>query len=289
MEGEIKALDWMSDATKERALEKLHAIAQQGRLSRQVARLHDARGQARRLLRERDRAATSSSRERQLAQDRQAGGPRRVGHDAADGERLLQPADERHQLPGRRPAAAALRSEDGRRAQLRQHGRDDRPRADARLRRRGPPVRRQGQPEGLVDAPTDAKAFEERVECVRDQYAQYTIVDDIKINSKLTLGRGRRRPRRDAPRLHRLEGGHREQDLQPVDGFTPDQRFFIGMAQWACENQRPENLRAKAITDLHSPLRYRVNGIVSDLPQFQKAFGCSNEKPMVRKRACRVW
>ena len=75
-------------------------------------------------------------------QDRQAGRPRRVGHDAADRQRLLQPADERHQLPGRRAAAAALRPEAGRRAELRQHRRDDRPRADARLRRRRPPVRR---------------------------------------------------------------------------------------------------------------------------------------------------
>ena len=68
-------------------------------------------------------AATSSSRSAQLAKIGKPRGPRRVGHDAADGQRLLQPADERHQLPRRRAAAAALRSEDGRRAELRQHRR----------------------------------------------------------------------------------------------------------------------------------------------------------------------
>jgi endothelin-converting enzyme/putative endopeptidase len=74
-----------------------------------------------------------------------------------------------------------------------------------------------------------------------------------------------------------------------IDGFTPDQRFFIGYAQWACENERPENLRMHAMTDPHSPGRYRVNGIVSDLPQFQRAFGCKAGQPMVRAKLCRVW
>jgi endothelin-converting enzyme/putative endopeptidase len=61
------------------------------------------------------------------------------------------------------------------------------------------------------------------------------------------------------------------------------------MAQWACENQRPENLRANAITNPHSPGEYRINGPVSDLPQFQKAFNCGEGKPMVKARVCKVW
>jgi len=79
------------------------------------------------------------------------------------------------------------------------------------------------------------------------------------------------------------------EDLKPIDGFSPDQRFFIGYAQWACENNRPENQRLRAMTDPHSPGRYRVNGIVSDLPQFQQAFGCQPGQPMVRPKMCRVW
>ena len=135
----------------------------------------------------------------------------------------------------------------------------------------------------------DAKKFEERVQCVRDQYAQYTVVDDIKINSKLTSGE-------DVADL----GGTllaylawrketESERLRPVDGFTPDQRFFIGFAQWACENDRPENLRVSAITNPHSPGRYRINGIVSNLPEFRTAFSCKTGQPMVQAKMCKVW
>jgi putative endopeptidase len=115
------------------------------------------------------------------------------------------------------------------------------------------------------------------------------VVDDIHINSKLTSGE-------DVADL----GGTllayiawmkatQGEDLRPIDGFSPDQRFFIGYAQWACENNRPENQRVRALTDPHSPGKYRVNGIVSDLPQFQRAFGCQPGQPMVRPKMCRVW
>ena len=77
--------------------------------------------------------------------------------------------------------------------------------------------------------------------------------------------------------------------LQPVDGFTPDQRFFVGMAQWACENTRPEDERLMAATNPHSPGRYRINGVVSNLPEFAKAFSCKAGDPMVRAEACRIW
>ena len=79
------------------------------------------------------------------------------------------------------------------------------------------------------------------------------------------------------------------QDLQPVDGFTPDQRFFIGMAQWACGDERPENKRVSAITNEHSPVEYRINGVVSNMPEFGGAFACHVGQPMVRPKACKVW
>ena len=73
------------------------------------------------------------------------------------------------------------------------------------------------------------------------------------------------------------------------DGFTPDQRYFIGMAQWACENDRPENLRVSAATDPHSPGVARVNGVVVNMPEFQKAFSCKAGQAMVKEKVCRVW
>ncbi|HEY6846494.1 MAG TPA: M13 family metallopeptidase, partial [Terracidiphilus sp.] len=135
----------------------------------------------------------------------------------------------------------------------------------------------------------DAKGFEDRINCVRDQYAGYVIVDDIHINSKLTSGE-------DVADIggtllayiawkKQTEG----QSLAPVDGFTPDQRFFVGMAQWACENDRAENLRVSAITNPHSPGFARINGVVSNMPEFQKAFSCKAGQPMVHTPTCRVW
>jgi putative endopeptidase len=137
--------------------------------------------------------------------------------------------------------------------------------------------------------PQDAKKFEERVNCVRTQYGQYIAVDDIHINSSLTLGE-------DVADLggtllayiawkHATDG----QDLQPVDGLTPDQRFFVGMAQWACGDERIESRRLHATIDPHSPDEFRINGVVANLPQFGDAFGCKPGQPMRRANACRVW
>ena len=73
------------------------------------------------------------------------------------------------------------------------------------------------------------------------------------------------------------------------EGFSPEQRFFIGYAQWACENDRDENKRVSAVTDPHSPGKYRVNGLVVNMPEFAKAFSCKAGQPMVRENRCRVW
>ena len=135
----------------------------------------------------------------------------------------------------------------------------------------------------------DAKKFEEKINCVRDQFADYVVVDDIKINSKLTSGEDVADLGGTLLAYMAWQKAVEGMKLQSAEGFTPDQRFFIGFAQWACENARPEELRANAITDPHSPGKYRINGIVSDLPDFQKAFGCKSGQPMVRANACKVW
>ncbi len=137
--------------------------------------------------------------------------------------------------------------------------------------------------------PADAKAFEERVACVRNQYANYIIVDDIHINSSLTLGEDV--ADLGGTFLAYLAWKHATatQNLQPIADLLPDQRFFVGMAQWACGDERPELKRMRAITDPHSPLAYRINGVVSNLPEFGEAFGCKVGQPMRHQNACRVW
>jgi endothelin-converting enzyme/putative endopeptidase len=135
----------------------------------------------------------------------------------------------------------------------------------------------------------DAAKFNEKTQCIIDQYGQYVVVDDIHINSRLTIGE-------DAADLGGLILAHmawRAQSagklLEARDGLSPEQRFFVGYAQWACENQRPENLRLHAKTDQHSPGRYRVNGLVANMPEFKEAFSCPVTAPLVRRVPCRVW
>ena len=137
----------------------------------------------------------------------------------------------------------------------------------------------------------DAKAFNQRAQCIVDQYAQYTVVDDIKINSKLTLGE-------DAADLGGLvlawmawKTEIAGKVLEQRDGLTPEQRFFVGTAQWTCQNERPESLRVTAKTDPHSPGKFRINGVVVNMPEFAKAFSCKPGQAMVKpkEKVCRVW
>ncbi len=136
---------------------------------------------------------------------------------------------------------------------------------------------------------SDAAEFQKLVDCVRDEYSQFTVVDDIKMNGNLTLGENVADLGGQLLAYIAWKAANKGKDLPPVDGLTPDQRFFIGMAQWACGNERPENLRVSAITDSHSPDEYRINGVVSNMPQFQQAFSCKLGQPMVREKACKVW
>jgi endothelin-converting enzyme/putative endopeptidase len=135
----------------------------------------------------------------------------------------------------------------------------------------------------------DATAFKDRTACVVDQYAQYTVIDNIKINSKLTLGEDVADLGGTLLAYIAWKSATKGQGLEAADGFTPDQRFFIGMAQWACGDERPESKRLHAVTDPHSPLEYRINGVVSNMPEFSHAFACKAGQPMVRPKVCRVW
>jgi len=137
--------------------------------------------------------------------------------------------------------------------------------------------------------PEDAKKFEQRASCISDQYSRYVIVDDIKINGKLTLGE-------DVADLGGVilaymawRAETKGQKLEPIEGLTPEQRFFIGYGQSWCTNTRDETKRLRATVDPHSLEKYRTNGVVSNMPEFQEAFQCKAGAPMVREKRCRVW
>jgi putative endopeptidase len=137
----------------------------------------------------------------------------------------------------------------------------------------------------------DRKKFDERTKCIVDQYAQYVVVDDVHINSKLTLGEDVADLGGEILAYMAWKVDTRGQKLDPIDGLTPDQRFFIGFAQWDCSNERPEDSRLRARTDPHSPATYRINGVIENMPEFARAFACKAGDPMVKpqKRVCKVW
>jgi putative endopeptidase len=137
--------------------------------------------------------------------------------------------------------------------------------------------------------PADAKAFEQRASCVADQYSGYTVDGDTHINGRLTLGENTADNGGLRLALMAYLAGPGARNTAKVDGFTPEQRLFLGWAQSWCESTRPEAERLKAATNPHSSNRYRANGPPSNMPEFQKAFSCKAEAPMVRQDACRVW
>ncbi len=137
----------------------------------------------------------------------------------------------------------------------------------------------------------DREKFNERTKCVSDQYSTYVVVDNVHINGRLTMGEDVADLGGEILAYVAWQGATKDKNLQPADGLTPEQRFFIGFAQWACANERPEDLRMRAQVDPHSPAKYRINGVVVNMPEFAKAFACKAGQPMVNppEKVCRVW
>jgi putative endopeptidase len=135
----------------------------------------------------------------------------------------------------------------------------------------------------------DKKKFEDRTSCIRDQYGSFVTVGDVKLNGKLTLGEntadnGGMRIAYMAL-LDTLAG----KEPPMIDGLSARQRFFLGFANVWCSNRTDAVARMLANIDPHSPGRFRVNGTVSNMPEFREAFHCAATAPMVNQNACRVW
>jgi putative endopeptidase len=137
----------------------------------------------------------------------------------------------------------------------------------------------------------DREKFDTRTKCVDDQYSSYIAVDEVHVNGKLTLGENVADLGGEILAYMAWKDADKDKHLEPIDGLTPEQRFFVGFAQWDCANERPEDIRVRAMTDPHSPGRYRINGVVVNMPEFKEAFSCKAGQPMVKpdKDVCRVW
>jgi putative endopeptidase len=135
----------------------------------------------------------------------------------------------------------------------------------------------------------DAKAFEERAKCLADEYSSFVATDDVHVNGKLTLGENTADNGGLRVSLMALESTFNGKEPGKIDGFTPQQRAFLGFGQVWCENQTPQALRVQAQTNPHSPGQWRTNGVMRNMPEFRKAFGCKEGQPMAPVNACRVW
>ena len=137
----------------------------------------------------------------------------------------------------------------------------------------------------------DAKAFDERAKCISDEYSGFIATGDVHVNGALTLGEntadngGVRIALRALHKTLAAAGKENEK----IDGLTPDQRFFLAFAKVWCSQLTPEATRVLAQSNPHSPPQYRVNGVLSNLTEFQNAFGCQAGDPMVSSKACVVW
>jgi endothelin-converting enzyme/putative endopeptidase len=140
----------------------------------------------------------------------------------------------------------------------------------------------------------DRKAFDERTDCIAREYEGFVSVKDpvngdVHLNGRLTLGENTADNGGLRVAYKALQKALAGQPRARIDGFTPEQRFFLGFANVWCQNVTDATARQRAQTDPHSPGRFRVIGSVSNMPEFKEAFGCQASQPMVRENACRVW
>ncbi len=138
----------------------------------------------------------------------------------------------------------------------------------------------------------DKAEFESRTGCLADQYSKYSPVEGVTLNGKLTLGENTADNGGVKLAFMALQDQMKKNAsaVKPdVEGYTPEQRFFLGYAQVWCQNVTPETSRVLAVTDPHSSGQFRVNGVVVNSEAFQKAFSCKAGQPMVSENACHVW
>ena len=146
--------------------------------------------------------------------------------------------------------------------------------------------------------PADRKAFTERTKCVADEYSGFEAAPAKgdtpaqMLKGELTLGENT--ADNGGLRIAYLAlldtlAAQGKAISDKIDGYTEAQRYFLGFAQVWCQNQTEQSARQAALTDPHSPGRWRVNGSVQNFDEFGKAFGCTKGQPMFPATSCRVW
>ncbi|HEX8154796.1 MAG TPA: M13 family metallopeptidase [Thermoanaerobaculia bacterium] len=135
----------------------------------------------------------------------------------------------------------------------------------------------------------DKKRFEERAECIVRQFDAYEIEPGTAHQGKLVAGESIADLGGAIIAFEAWQKSRKGKPAETVDGFTPEQLFFLGFARARAQNQTIEAQRNKVLTDPHPVNKFRVNGPLSNMPEFASAFGCKAGDPMVRKDLCEIW
>jgi putative endopeptidase len=137
----------------------------------------------------------------------------------------------------------------------------------------------------------DRERFESRTQKLVDQYGGFIAVDDLHVNGELTLGENIGDLAGLTMAYHALKRALEQGRADEVDGFTPEQRFFLAWAQAWRRNYRDEAMKLQVNTDPHSPGKFRTNGPLANMPEFAAAFDCKDGDPMVQiaERRADIW
>ena len=138
-------------------------------------------------------------------------------------------------------------------------------------------------------APEDAKRFHAATSCISSQFSGYTVDGDLHVQGKLVTGEETADLGGMMLAWRAFHASSAYKEAKTIDGFTPDQQFFLGAAHVWATNTRPAELRRRVTIDPHAPPLYRVNGTLVNLPQFQEAFHIPAGSPMVNPHRCVIW
>lgn len=136
-----------------------------------------------------------------------------------------------------------------------------------------------------------SEKFNERAACVEEQFNGYEVEEGLNVNGKLTLGENIADlgGLKSAYRAFKAWEQQHPSDAPAIDGLTDDQLLFVAFAQGWCSVSSPEYTKMRVLSDSHSPPVFRVNGPVTNLPEFHEAFSCEVGKPLRPEDMCVVW
>ena len=253
LDQDIEDLPWMTRRHQEAGQGEAAGDPQQDRLSGHVARLQFGWRSSPTTCSAMCMRANEFESKRQIAKIGKPLDRKEWGMTPPTVNAYYSAVEQRDRVSRRHSAAAVLRQEYGRRGEFRRHRRGDRARADARLRRPGPQVRSAGESAGLVDGDRTARNSRSARAAWPTSIRNFVAVDDLKLNGQLTLGENTADNGGARIALAALEHMIAEDKTgkagQKIDGYTPEQRFFLGFGRVWCEKQRPEFSRLQVTID----------------------------------------